>query len=80
MKIKKPVVGDVVIYDDNVAFITRVYDKPYGPVELAVMVSEFNDHFWVTVFEREDFVPYGKWKYPEQTDEMIEVDDGQCEI
>lgn len=75
MKIKKPVVGDIVIYNDNVAIITRVYDKPYGPVELAVMVGDFNGQFWAIVFERVDVAPYGKWKYPEQTDEMVEVDD-----
>lgn len=83
MKIKKPVVGDVVVHLGSAAIVVRSY--AHDP--LCVDVFKFNQipsDEWhmlgemISILSEESYRPmvrYPAWTYPEQTDEMIEVGD-----
>lgn len=79
MKIKKPVVGDVVIHEGWPCIVTNVNTHA---LHIDVMRFITFDYYDVEVggvepkIECQFFIlRYPAWKYPEQTDEMIEVSD-----
>ena len=73
MKIKKPVVGDVVIYGDCVAIVSGLNASALC-IDLLVFPNERDRHGYVAT-EIHLCIQYPEWQYPKQTDEMIEVDD-----
>lgn len=76
MKIKKPVVGDVVICEGDACLVHAVYSQ--NPLMLKVVKFSFIDEGCddeETNFYLYSRVEYPDWYYPEQTDEMIEVGD-----